>query len=389
MRLLRAWNPLASCLLSLILTVAVPFSAAGNGSPAPADAPEGPACYEIFNLGESPLIPAEQTAKDVVDDFVKNLVNRKRYLQNLLTLDPPRIFFSNARSGQRKTYRLMIEFLRQETAADAVLLAERTSPRTIRDFKSGDVLVVNIYSDDLSLFESLPKLRERGVKIYIDAEITSEVHFPVLKWLTFKALTGYPMITSTEVIANQIKSLYPGSQVMLIPHLEKIYFKRKVDEAKSAMKDHSNKKQLLIIHQPGEKEERFFEDLLRRPEISNDKDLYVTVALHPYKSKNHDAFIEMLKAISPRVRFLMPNKVKTNDLFPFVDGAISYSSTLIDVAKSSGLPVYDSQFGSDFTGLEKFVSQLDPSTRREREKTLRHSAEDSLEKWTELLLKRN
>lgn len=310
---------------------------------------------------------------------------------------PATLYLSSARNGQSETYRLLSQLLKFENRdAKVQRIGLISSWFQIWKIKAGDTLLVNIYSYDPILEMRLAALKRKGVRILVDVEITAQHHLRVLN-REVSRYKDYTLVTGSAVVADAMKAKWPDSEVVLLPHLETLYFhpaakdqNRVAGVLGPSEPGDPSRKRLLMIHQYHVPGENFAGAFFRAVDEMDLKDVDIIVALHPHSEPEQILKYESLAATHPNLKVVVSTEgIKTNDLFPYVDAVISHSSTLADVAKSLNVPVFDSNYGQNFNGLKAFIDGLDISARAERERALEQYSSDALHSWTALLFEPN
>jgi hypothetical protein len=296
------------------------------------------------------------------------------------------VYFTPGRLGQSMTYNLLKDFIKGEDSSIRVMGFEDVE-KTRQD-ENAKVMLLNFYQLESYDVPYLQRLALKGVRMMVDVEITGEQH---LHWINRMAISRIPksfeLVTGSKTILEGIQKRWPEFKITLVPHLENLYFRRDPGPAERALQDwNPADPRLLFIQQQHYAGTQFLMQLFQRIDSRPPSNLKIVIALHPHTADRLKEFIVKNYGHRADVKIFesSPN-LKTNDFLLQVDGAISQSSTLIDVAREAGIPTMTGFDNKKLKGFEEFLEKLDPSSRSERRHRLQQLGEDAFQAWLQLL----
>ena len=300
--------------------------------------------------------------------------------------EPSYVYFTPGRIGQSMTYNLLKDFIRGDESSIRILSFDDVN--STRKDPNPKIMLLNFYQLESYDVTYLQRLAIRGVRMLVDVEITGDQH---MHWSNRFAISRIPrsfeLITGSKTILEGIRRRWPQLEVSLVPHLENLYFRRDPRPAEEALADWKPQDpRLLVIQQQHNQGTKFLAQLFQRIDSRPPSNLKIVIALHPHTSGLLKDYI--LKTYGPRSDvkiFESSSNLKTNDFLSQVDGAISQSSTLIDIAREAGIPTMTGFNNKKLEGLESFLDNLNPDTRSQRRGHLQQIGEEAFQAWVQLL----
>lgn len=311
-----------------------------------------------------------------------------------------KIVFSYPRKGQLLTYQQMVRKMRVLGIDATVMEKNDNGENLIRDLRNGDVLVYNMYTINSGLDSIMPELKRRGVKVFIDIEITASYQRSMIPMI-LKEYKPYSLIFQSETIKqlaeSEMNSGHSDSiSSSLLSHLENIIFDRESPQKSEELKrlglsldlDErllSDNKTILLVHQFHREGEVFAEDFLKSFSALQRRDLILIVSFHPYTDPAKVLWYKARYKNFKNIRFFTGNSyIKTNDLIPYADWIVSHSSTLVDI----GIKRSDQIAYQGLRVTPEWISEeIDKIPRdNQRQEEYKKLADQTFREWLRLLI---